>query len=65
VRWKDWRRSKEVEDFTDPAKPVKPEDVMARPVTTLAEASKLINSDLAKEAGSEDIKKPNASSGQQ
>ena len=54
MRWFNWRRSKSVEDYSDINKPVenKPE-----PQLSINETIELANSQLARDAGSEDTKK--------
>ena len=53
MRWLNWRRSKNVEDFTDPEKPVenKPD-----PQLSINEVIELTNSQLARDAGGKDTK---------
>ena len=54
MRWFNWRRSKNVEDYRDINKPVenKPD-----PQLSINEVIELTNSQLAKDAGNEDVKK--------
>ena len=53
MKWQNWRRSENVEDYTDPNKPVN--NPIAACVITIAEVCKLIASALAKDAGRDDI----------
>lgn len=56
MRWKGFRRSDKVEDYTNPDKAVTPETPEG---LTLNDQIKLTGSDLAKEAGADDVgKKP-------
>ena len=56
MRWLDWRRSKNVEDYTDPDKPVAPVD-LADGAVSINEKLRMTNSDLARDAGSDDVLK--------
>ena len=53
MKWDEFRRSENVEDYTDPNKPV-PQKIEVQ--ETIREHLALVNSELAKDAGSNDIK---------
>ena len=54
MRWAFWRRSENVEDYTDPNKPVVPAD-LAEFAASINEMTKIVNSDLSRDAGSDDV----------
>ena len=53
MKWFNWRRSENVEDYRDPDKPVSNTDT---PRLSINEVIELTNSQLAKDAGNEDVK---------
>ena len=54
MKWMFWRRSENVEDYTDPQKPVEPVDLTEFNMS-INEMIKITNSDQAKELGADDI----------
>lgn len=60
MKWDKFRRSENVEDFTDPAKPVRVFDIAASAFMTLAEMMKLRKSTIAHDAGADDVDKGKA-----
>ena len=59
MKWTEWRRSENVEDYRDPNKPVPPDDPtdLTSFYESINEMIKITNSTLADDAGGEDIEK--------
>lgn len=55
MRWSDWRRSDQVEDYRDPAKPIEQPD-LSEFYQSINEQLKITNSTLAKDAGGDSIR---------
>ena len=54
MKWKDWPRSENIEDYRDPDKPVSQADT---PQLSINEVIELTNSQLARDVGAKDVKK--------